>query len=94
MKVLESTISDLEGQLKMKEEEAKNVVDQWEQGYKQLQETNEDLNNSLEKAEAKLHTLQSELDETKGALSEKTADASQGIGVPDCDGESETGPVV
>ena len=45
-----------------------------------MQETNAELSESLEKAEAaeqKLQTLQFELDETKHALSTATANANQ-----------------
>lgn len=83
---LEATINELEEQLKTEEEEAKNVIEQWEQSYKALGEQNEHLSNSLEQASVMQQTLRAELDESKQSLSEARSALDEG----NADGEFQT----
>ena len=72
------------------EEEAKDVIDQWGQSYKQLQEANAELSESLNKAESSLQTLQFELSETRSALSAATAESNEAADHPDDSRKSAT----
>lgn len=72
------------------EEDAKNVIAQWEQSYKTLEETNAELSESLDKAGAAhqtLQALQTELDETKRALASASEKPGQNGDTSEEDGK-------